>query len=188
MHSYPQFTDKSLPRITQPGSNLNWKSKSSIISLKWPVANAHTSSHWPLMAAESNQYKLANICIKYLLSEALRENGNAYSFHILNFPSLLSCVHSIQQNTNIIYNFQGISLAFDQMINIKGKTVVWDPTKGTGNCFLVCAQNESWPYHKSSSNHNNIDFCLNVLKWLTLWISSKGCIWLEIIGDYQKTD
>lgn len=76
------------------GSNLIWESKSSIIYLRQPVANGQTSNHLPLMLAESNQYRSANICTKYLLPETRRGNGKAYSFDILNFPSLQSHVHS----------------------------------------------------------------------------------------------
>jgi len=64
------------------------ESTSSRSYLRQPVADDYTSDHLPLMLAESNQYNLANICIKYLLPETLRRKGNAYSLNILTFPSL----------------------------------------------------------------------------------------------------
>ena len=76
------------------GSNLLLESTSSRISLRQPVADGHTSDHLPIMVAESNQYKLANTRIKYLLPETLRGKGNAYSLHTLTSPSLQSQVHS----------------------------------------------------------------------------------------------
>ena len=63
------------------------------------MADGHMFDHLPLMLAESNQYKLANICIKYLLPETLSWKGNADSFNTLTFPSLQSYVHSREENT-----------------------------------------------------------------------------------------